>query len=441
MGTLKPAFGHNRKREAGGSLGRWPAFLGFAFVCLLPALGQGQGLRLDPGRILNAPLPAARPQEAPRAPVYQGYLYLESNQMRFELLMDAATALELVGQKDPIVLKAADKKALEEALAEKAAGWCRLGVAKPLPGTFRGVTLTKGKPGATLPLEEAESVGTHEALAGLMWEFPLPPQAGQVQLQWTGYVAGHERLPVQVFDPRMKMLEKLEAVTAVPVTRWRLKSPLPMPAPLAAVPRLEPPAVIRLPLASLIWLGGGGVLLLVTLRKKSRLPGGTVTYLSAWLMGGLLTWPLFVINVPLGGGVPEVTEKAEAEKIVSPLLRNVYRAFDFRQEQDIYDTLARSADGELLRTLYLEILQALTLDGREGTRVTISEFSAEVLEVRRRPDGQGFEASCQWTAMGTVGHWGHTHTRVNRYTARLAVAPVSQEWKLVGMEVEEARRL
>ena len=64
--------------------------------------------------------------------------------------------------------------------------------------------------------------------------------------------------------------------------------------------------------------------------------------------------------------------KKDAEAILTPLLRNVYRAFDHRSESEIYDVLARSVDGELLRKLYLETIQALTLEGREGTRVTSS---------------------------------------------------------------------
>ena len=38
-----------------------------------------------------------------------------------------------------------------------------------------------------------------------------------------------------------------------------------------------------------------------------------------------------------------------AQNVVTGLLVNVYRAFDFRAESDIYDVLARSVDGDLLR--------------------------------------------------------------------------------------------
>ena len=76
------------------------------------------------------------------------------------------------------------------------------------------------------------------------------------------------------------------------------------------------------------------------------------------------------------------------------------------------------------------------------TRVTISEFSADVMSVQPvTTHDSGFISECQWTALGTVGHWGHAHTRVNRYTAKVTIAPIESAWKIVQLEVIEARRL
>jgi hypothetical protein len=48
-----------------------------------------------------------------------------------------------------------------------------------------------------------------------------------------------------------------------------------------------------------------------------------------------------------------------AHEIVSALLYNVYRAFDFRDEEIIYDTLERSVTGDLLTQTYLETRRGL----------------------------------------------------------------------------------
>ena len=46
-----------------------------------------------------------------------------------------------------------------------------------------------------------------------------------------------------------------------------------------------------------------------------------------------------------------------------------------------------------------------------------------------------------WTALGTVGHWGHVHTRKNLYQAMLTVEPVDGAWKITALELLEEKRL
>ena len=53
----------------------------------------------------------------------------------------------------------------------------------------------------------------------------------------------------------------------------------------------------------------------------------------------------------------------------------------------------------------------------------------------------GFRATATWDVAASVGHWGHVHQRRNRYRARLDVAPVENQWKLVALEILEEARL
>jgi len=410
-------------------------------ICLvsLPWLLSAQTLQLNPSKILGQPPPKTSSPEAPPEVIYQGYLYLETNQMRFEALLDATTLLKWANLPTSLSLNSDEQKKLTDTVSAKAADWCRLGTKKAEQGTFLGATIVKGKPGATLPMEDGESLFTREAMVGLTWVFPRPPLPEEIVIQWTGYILEQNSLPIRIFYGTKS--EQIEAFQALKLLKWRSQGRIPMPAPLAAVPKIERSAPWHIPMASVIWFSCGLIFLLLLKSRGHHLPGGIIAFLGAWLLGALLTWPLFVIEIQTGDTVPEIKEKPQAEAILSPLLRNVYRAFDHRTESDIYDTLARSVDGELLRQLYLETLQALTLEGREGTRVTISEFSAEVMEVKESTSPPGFIADCQWTALGTVGHWGHAHTRVNRYTAKVTISPVNSEWKIVKLEVREARRI
>jgi hypothetical protein len=129
-----------------------------------------------------------------------------------------------------------------------------------------------------------------------------------------------------------------------------------------------------------------------------------------------------------------------ASEVMSGLLHNIYRAFDFRDEERIYDTLARSVTGDLLTEIYLEARRGLELVNQGGARVKVKEI--ELLEFEAEPAKLGgFSATATWNVSGSVGHWGHVHQRRNQYRAIVGVAPIDGEWKLVAMEVLEEERL
>ncbi len=393
--------------------------------------------------------PAAAPPPLPTsstvtitAPIAQAYLYIEPYQTRFEVLFDAATVLAWLAPDAalPAALPADQQKQIVDTMAARASDWCALSVGdQPLQVPMPLVAVIKGMPGNTLPLKEGEEVALNQALVGFMWEFATPPGPDEMNVTWKGWIKGTTKLPVRVFFGPLS--ETGEIHSSIKTFRWRNQGRMPRPAPLVTVPQIPLPQPFRLPLGGILWIVGGLAFYIFLKVKDHKLPGGSLPYFFVWLLGGVLMSQLLVLPIYTGPVAQAVTQVAEAQKIVSPLLRNVYRAFDHHAESDVYDVLARSVDGELLRKLYLETIQALTLDGREGTRVTIAEFSATVDKVEPNPKGAGFIADCNWMARGIVGHWGHSHPRVNIYNARITIIPVKDEWKLTGLEVQEVRRL
>jgi len=129
-----------------------------------------------------------------------------------------------------------------------------------------------------------------------------------------------------------------------------------------------------------------------------------------------------------------------ASEVMSGLLHNIYRAFDFRDEERIYDTLARSVAGDLLTETYLEARRGLELVNQGGARVKVKEIDLIEFEAESANSG-GFSAKATWNVSGSVGHWGHVHERRNQYRAVLDVAPIDGEWKLVALEILEEERL
>jgi len=132
--------------------------------------------------------------------------------------------------------------------------------------------------------------------------------------------------------------------------------------------------------------------------------------------------------------------KPEASSLISHLLKNTYRAFDFREESDIYDKLAVSNHEELLADLYIQTKKSMILENQGGIQVKVKDVEVtDVVEVSSNSDGISFR--CKWIVKGDVGHWGHIHSRTNQYEAILHVKPENDVWKLDEIDIVEEVRL
>ena len=85
-----------------------------------------------------------------------------------------------------------------------------------------------------------------------------------------------------------------------------------------------------------------------------------------------MTWPFLRWEFPVPFVGPPPVSAAEADAIFGALHRNIFRAFDYREENDIYEALARSVDGGLLVDLYLQIRRGLEMRTQGGRRVADS---------------------------------------------------------------------
>ena len=128
-----------------------------------------------------------------------------------------------------------------------------------------------------------------------------------------------------------------------------------------------------------------------------------------------------------------------AGEIVTALLHNVYRSFDYRDEDTIYETLDQSVDGELLAEIYIETQKRLQLASQGGARAKVKQL--ELVDIDADGEGKGFRAVCTWNLAASVGHWGHIHERRNQYVAELTVAPIEGVWKITDMELIGEERL
>jgi hypothetical protein len=183
--------------------------------------------------------------------------------------------------------------------------------------------------------------------------------------------------------------------------------------------------------------GALGLFLLVSHLRRVRRDGARLNPAPA-------VAALILLIGAAGGLAATHRSRVDDEKagtIVQALLHNVYRAFDFRKEETIYDVLDRSVAGDLLTRIYLETRRGLELQSQGGARAKVKEIELLEIGAEDRGGDRGFVARCKWNVAGSVGHWGHIHQRTNQYEADFEVRPVDGEWKITGMEILQEERL
>jgi len=162
----------------------------------------------------------------------------------------------------------------------------------------------------------------------------------------------------------------------------------------------------------------------------------------SWGVGAVAIVLVAVVAISIPRAMTAATVSDEdAGAIVTALLENIYRAFDYRDESVIYDTLDRSVSGDLLTKIYLETRRSLEIENQGGARAKVQEI--EMLESSHEPldEGHGFESRSTWTVAGSVGHWGHIHRRTNQYEARVVVEAIDGVWKVTDLDLLQEERL
>ena len=195
----------------------------------------------------------------------------------------------------------------------------------------------------------------------------------------------------------------------------------------------------KIPLLPLVAM----VFAIVFLLSATKAPKGqrSPQYLIAGgiLIAGLIGWNGLVWETSAFSSAPP-PEQEEAAAVFESLLGNVYRAFDYRDEEAIYDALANSVGGPYLDSVYLEIFNGLQMTEQGGARSRVREVRIQkATPVSLAPNSYGVD--CQWTIEGSVEHWGHVHTRKNLFAGRFAVQVTDGHWRITGLDLSNQERL
>jgi len=294
----------------------------------------------------------------------------------------------------------------------------------------------------TFFIDQPEQMPLNTAMIGVIVTYLTKEIPQQVTVDWDLFSEKIQKVPTNAVDPAGPFPSYVTPAENLFTWNNFLKT-YQMPT-VAEVTVDDALSHIKLPLASLLCLA-----LLVPvglhIRKQRRnsgkigLPVGMIAVLIA---GSILLYPLLKVSVARPSVLaPQMSDK-KAVAVLESLLKNIYRSFDFREEEDVYDRLATSVSGDLLSEIYLQNRKSLVVTQAGGAQARVKEVKIQDVDVSSledRPLGLLFHA--KWTALGTVGHWGHIHTRENQYDANITVEPVDAAWKITDLELLEEKRI
>jgi len=294
---------------------------------------------------------------------------------------------------------------------------------------------------------EPQQVSLSSARVGIILSYPLQQAASHVRLQWDRFAKMLWSVNVVVFDGTGGFRKTLTRVGGNDTVEWNsgVRKSLPHVQVVPAQPARRPAFDI-----SAISVGLLLLTMVVVGRKVAKVGRGRRTAVAVVVLLGC-AWgcrdtDVGKLTVPTGPR-PSITDDAAAA-VFATLHANIYTAFRFRTESDIYDALAFSASGDVLQDTYLTIVEGLKMEEQGGAvarvrQVDILNGHRSDLSDQSRSDQlpEGFAYRCRWNVAGTVEHWGHIHERTNQFAADFRVESVGGNWKVTHIDIVDNRRL
>ncbi len=291
-------------------------------------------------------------------------------------------------------------------------------------------------------LEQPERLEISTAIVGVIITYLTDGIPKEVVVDWELFTDQIQQVPAIATDPAGPLPTFLTPDDNVHTWTNFLKNyQLPTVQEVAIAGSL---GQLSIPLASLLCLA---LLVPVGWQVSKRARNGgplriPIVVATALVVTGISSFPYARVSIARPAAIAGTLDDQQATALLELLLKNVYRAFDFREEEDVYDKLAISVTGDLLADVYLENRRSFAVQAAGGAQAKVKEVNVRNASAERLDDSPlGYALRGQWTAMGTVGHWGHVHTRQNLYDAIVTIKAVDGTWKITELEVIEEDRI
>lgn len=285
---------------------------------------------------------------------------------------------------------------------------------------------------------EPRRIGMQNGRAGIIMSFSTKGIPKSAAIEWIGFNDFTPMLNTMIYGQNEKG-ERHFFTENEPRWDWHSETDASIATTWITLPNAPDQPTLKMSIVSiLVGLFAAMVFLFGVFRKNRFVASGGITGL---LVAGLL-WPMTVKEWTHPLKKIPAPELAQQQLISEAMLKNVYRAFDYKEDEQVYDALERSANGTFLEDLYLQIKKGLVIQDQGGARSHVSEV--RWVSGERTPSeasGDVFALKIRWEVTGSVEHWGHIHTRQHAYDAVLHVVAEDGRWKIGGMEVKSEEQL
>ena len=373
------------------------------------------------------------------------FLYIEPYEVRHEVLArvkDLAAWIDL-GLRGDEFIEADENDLLKKRVGEFFLKRDQTLIdGKQLRPILDRVSFVKYSTTASTFVVQPEQLPINTAMVGVIITYltrGLPQQVTNEWDLWSGHI---QKVPTNAIDPAGGLPSYVTPDDNVLVWTNFLKKYV--PPTIAKIEVDESLTTMKIPLASVLCL-----LALLPLglqfrkhKKNIRSIGLLIGLAVLFVAGSVVLYPVLKVAVAKPAVLAPKMSDENAVNVLNSLLKNIYRSFDFREEEDVYDRLATSVSGDLLSEIYLQNRKSMVVTQAGGARARVKAveiLDVDVKSLADHPLGRLFHAT--WTATGTVGHWGHIHMRKNQYEANITVEPVEGAWKITGLELLEEKRI
>jgi hypothetical protein len=373
------------------------------------------------------------------------FLYIETFEVRHEILArvkDLAAWIDL-GLRGDEFIEADENDPLKKRVGEFFLKRDKTQIdGRRLRPILDRVSFVKYSTTASTFVEQPEQLSINTAIVGVIITYLTEGIPQKVTNEWNLWSKRIQKVPTDAIDPAGGLPSYMTPEDNV-LTWTNFLKTYQMPT-VAEVGVDESLTTLKIPLGSTLCLLAM-LPVAFQIRKRRRNAGSVRLFIGLavlFIAGSVLLYPFLKVAVAKPAILAPKMTDANAVTVLNSLLKNVYRSFDFREEEDVYDRLATSVSGDLLSEIYLQNRKSLVVTQAGGARARVKEveiLEVDVNQLDDHPLGRLFHA--RWTATGTVGHWGHIHMRQNQYEANISVEPVDGAWKITDLELLEEKRI